>query len=183
MGYTTNFTGSLNITPPLSPEQTAYINQFRLTRRMKRDTEITATRPDPIREAVGLPLGEQSGYFVGAAGFAGQEEGWGGHAAIGVLDYNAPPAGQPGLWCQWEVSEDGNLQWDEGEKFYSYTEWLEYLIQHFFAPWGKTLNGSIHWDGEDSEDRGMIWVKNNEVQAIQDTITNECPFDAEGDGE
>lgn len=125
MGYTTKFRGSFTVTPPLNPAQVAYINKFRETRRMKRDAKITAARPDPIRDAVGLPVGIEGGYFVGAAGDFGQEgDGWGESRnatmkALGILDYNDPPAGQPGLWCQWEVSEDGTaIKWDEEEKFY-----------------------------------------------------------------
>ncbi len=178
MGYTTDFTGSLTITPALTKEQTAYINQFSGTRRMKRDTEITQTRPDPIREAVGLPLGEESGYFVGAPGMAGQEDVFGRDAhTVGILDYNDPPKGQPGLWCQWAISDDGaTLEWDGGEKFYDYVEWLEYLIQHFFTLWGNTLDGQIRWSGEESDDRGVIYVKDNHVCAVGDTISNENPF-------
>lgn len=165
MGYTTYFDGEININPPLNPEQVKYINQFSLTRRMKRDPEKTALRPDPIREAVGLPLGVEAEYFVGESGFAGQGRG------DDILERNVPPRTQPGLWCQWEVSEDGKtLNWDEGEKFYCYEEWLVYLILNFFAPWGRTLNGTIRFSGEDEDDRGAIFVKDNHVALEMDTI-------------
>lgn len=39
---------------------------------MKRNAELTAKRPDPVREAVGLPVGPEGCYFVGEGGCAGQ---------------------------------------------------------------------------------------------------------------
>lgn len=77
---------------------------------------------------------------------------------------------QPGLWLRWEVvndEEDENkmyLQWDGGEKFYSYIEWLKYLINKFFQPWGIMLNGEIEWFGEENTDMGKIIVKDNVVK-------------------
>lgn len=156
MGYTTEFRGEFTVTPALTPEQVAYINRFSETRRMQRDPQKAALLPDPIREAVGLPLGKEAEYFVGGGGFAGQE-----HDAS-ILDYNNPPAGQPGLWCQWEAGADG-VRWNGGEKFYYYVDWLEYLIANFFQPWGRTLNGEVEWRGEDWDDTGTIRVENNVI--------------------
>lgn len=156
MGYSTDFSGSVKIEPPLTPEQVAYINKFGNTRRMKRNPEIAAKMPDPVREAVGLPIGEDGGYFTGGLGSYGQDD------DESVIYGNGRPAGQPGLWCQWEVTET-ELRWNGGEKFYSYVDWLKYLIQHFFKPWGRVLNGEIEWYGEDCTDTGIIEVKNNEV--------------------
>lgn len=191
MGYTTDFRGSFNITPPLTFEQVAYLIQFAKTRRMKRDAEKTATRPDILREAVGLPVGVDGAYFVGEEGVMGQG------AGPDVLDGNNPPGSptrppyvgkggsgaqwekfyreqelakdhpdtQPSLWCQWVPTEDGAyLQWDGGEKFYEYVRWLKYLIRHFFIPWGRTLNGEVDWQGEESDDIGRIRVTDNVVQ-------------------
>lgn len=69
-------------------------------------------------------------------------------------------------YCQWVPTEDGTgLEWDKGEKFGSYVEWLEYLIQHFFEPWGIVLNGSVRWRGEEFDDLGVIEVKDNQISA------------------
>jgi len=117
--------------------------------------------PNPVREAVGLPIGREGGYFVGADGFAGQDH----HTS--VKDYNEPPAGQPGLWCRWVPNEDGSaLVWDEVEKFYYYVEWIEYLIEHFLRPWGLILDGEMTWQGEEDSDRGTLRIRNNVVEAI-----------------
>lgn len=68
-------------------------------------------------------------------------------------------------YCQWIPTEDGlALKWDENEKFYAYTEWLEYLIKEFFAPKGYVLNGTVTWEGEEQGDVGKIIVKDNVVE-------------------
>src|SRR5262245_922268 len=142
----------------LKPEHAAYLRQFNETRRMRRDPAKAAFIPDPVREAAGLPLGEEAAYFVAGKGFGGQDR------DDSILDYNQPPVGQPGLWCKWRPNEDGTaIVWDGAEKFYDYVEWLEYLIQHFLTPWMYIVNGSMTWQGQDEEDSGTITVKNNQV--------------------
>lgn len=152
MGYTTEFTGSISITPPLSAQEQAYLEKFAGTRRMERT---------------------RGPYFVGGTGFAGQ-----GHDPD-ILDYNQPPAGQPGLWCQWVANAEGDaLVWDEGEKFYYAPEWMQYLIDHFLGKTpivvalypelgslftGHSLSGRIEAQGEDAEDRWSLIVQDNQV--------------------
>ena len=63
MGYTTKFKGKFALDRPLSKAQSAYLHKFRDTRRMRRDAVVAATIADPIREAVGLPIGVDGGYF------------------------------------------------------------------------------------------------------------------------
>jgi hypothetical protein len=166
MGYTTTFEGEFKLDKPLKPEHAAYLAKFAETRRMKRDADVTATRPDPVREAVALPVGVEGGYFVGSDAQFGQEYG-----AAGILDSNQPPDEQPGLWCQWVPTEDGTgIVWDSGEKFYAYIEWIEYLIANFLAPWGYTLNGTVEWLGEDADDRGQIVIKDNVVKVLRGQV-------------
>jgi hypothetical protein len=145
----------------LKPGHAAYLKQFSKVRRMRRAPRKLKHLPDPLREAVGLPLGKEGGYFVSGGGPAGQD-----HDAS-VLDYNRPPAGQPGLWCHWVPNELGTaIVWNGGEKFYDYVEWLQYLIDHFLAPWGYLLNGDMKWAGEHESDRGTISVKDNQVTVL-----------------
>ena len=163
MGYSTDFEGALTLNPTATAAQVAYISAFNRTRRMRRGAALTAGRPDPLREAVGLPVGTQGEYFVGSIEPFGQE--WN---AQDVLDTNRPPDTQPGLWCKWTLTTDGTkLEWDGAEKFYDYVEWLQYLITNFFAPWRITLNGEIEWIGEDRNDRGKIVVSNNEISVLR----------------
>lgn len=172
MGYTTYFDGAFDLDSPLSAAQVVYLKAFNNTRRMKRDAEKLAERPDPVREAVGLPIGPDGAYFVGSGGFHGQEH------SDDVVEYNHPPKGQPGLWCQWVPTENGEfIVWDDGEKFYNYVEWLEYIIEHFLRPWGKCLTGKVRWSGEEGDDRGVIVVTDNVVETSYDVITN--PLDEE----
>lgn len=170
MGYDTNFSGEFNLDKPLTVAHKAYLEAFASSRRMIRNAKLTEKRSDPIREAVGLPVGEDGGYFVGEGGFHGQDDG------EDVVNHNSPPTDQPGLWCQWVPNELGTaIVWDEGEKFYEYIDWLEYLIQHFLAPWGYTLNGKVAWYGEENSDQGVIYVKNNKIQAIAAMIVQDEP--------
>jgi hypothetical protein len=179
MGYSTDFMGSLRVTGPITEEQINYINEFSNTRRVKRNVDKLFELYDGKFGKPGAVdkndiYGNEGAYFVGADGFMGQQ------ADSSVIDNNIPPGlstiydrckdltnTQPGLWCQWvlEYNSIGNvdLVWDENEKFYNYVEWLEYLILHFFKPWGLLLDGEITWRGEDFTDIGKIMVENNVV--------------------
>lgn len=157
MGYSTDFYGSLKFNKPVAPWLVEYVNKFSNTRRMKRDPEkIKAQFPNWGELCFNGDLGEEGEYFIGGVGSFGQD------ADTSVLDHNRPAKTQPGLWCQWIINEKENcLEWDGGEKFYNYEEWLEYLIDNFFAPLGYVLNGDIEWQGEDSDDCGTIHVEDN----------------------
>jgi hypothetical protein len=199
MGYSTDFYGSLSLSKPVTAKQKAYLDKLAETRRMQRDPQKLMeihkgkhgypfakdkTNPDEV-------YGFKGEYFVGAGGFAGQDSDGSvidynsASGEIGWEDYkgdwdlrnelqktlNADKIKQPGLWLQWELNEDGTeLAWNGSEKFYNYIEWLQYLIQHFFEPWGIKLNGEIEWVGEDSSDRGKIVVHDNEI-TIYDAVS------------
>lgn len=155
MGYTTDFSGAFDLSPALNAAQIAYLKLFANTRRMMRSVTLVGVRPDPVRVAVGLPVGIEGEYFVGSSGYAGQEH------SSDVVDFNCPPSTQPGLWCQWEPTDDGTkIQWNGVEKFYSYTEWLQYLIDNFLNKWGITITGEVRYQGEESADFGRVVVVN-----------------------
>jgi len=158
VGYTTEFDGRFNLDKPLTEAHAAYLRALAETRRMKRNPELCAKRPDPLREAVGLPVGEEGEYFVAAAGTMGQSH------EDDVVEYNWPPKTQPGLWLQWIPTKDlAGFEWDGTEKFYNYEEWLVYLVENFLKPWGYVLNGSVEWSGEEGTDNGYLLVEDNEV--------------------
>lgn len=158
MGYTTEFEGQFDLDKPLTDEQKLYITSFCGTRRMKRNSDKAEKLNDPIRKAVGLPIGKDAEFFVGGLGTAGQDR------DESIVQYNDPPASQPGLWCQWVPNEDGTaIEWDGSEKFYEYIEWIRYMINSFFKPWGIKLNGKVRWRGENFDDIGAIVIKNNKV--------------------
>lgn len=87
---------------------------------------------------------------------------------LNIIDHNTPPFSQPGLWCQWIVSNDGTIiQWDQGEKFYEYIGWITYIINNFLIPWGYKLSGTVNYQGEDICDCGSISIKNNTVTVLK----------------
>ena len=149
MGYTTEFKGQIAIEPPLNAEEIEFLTNFNNTRRMNR---------------------KRGPYFVDGYGLRGQ-----GHDDD-VIDYNGPPHGQPGLWCQWTPTPDGRfIQWDGGEKFYHAAAWMRYIIDHFISPdhiadmpffQGHICSGSILAKGEDINDRWRLEVIDNDVKVI-----------------
>jgi hypothetical protein len=145
MGYTTNFDGGFDITPTLKKRDKEFLLKLSETRRMGR---------------IGLDpkYGIEGEFYVEGKGDFGQER------ESSIIDYNKPPSTQPGLWCQWVPNKEGTfLEWNGGEKFYEYVAWLEYIIDKILAPKGYVLNGDCAWQGEESDDKGIIRVKNNVV--------------------
>jgi hypothetical protein len=176
MGYTTEFTGTFKLDKPLTAEQIEYLNMFSGSRRMNRDASKIKSLKGRAKTMFGgdcgdalnsrcltlltnldLPIGPNGDFYCGTGDFGQSND-------DSVLDYNRPPASQPGLWCQWVPTEDGTgIMWNGMEKFYNYVEWLQYLINNFLAPWELKLNGEVEWQGEDSGDFGKIVVKDNVV--------------------
>ena len=151
MGYSTEFTGRFRLDRPLQLEHARYLHAFADTRRVQRDAARAEALIDRVRAAASLPVGVEGGYVVV-------------RERDSILNQDAPPRGQPGLYCQWRPSENQHgILWDGGEKFYNYVQWLEYIIQHFLAPWGYVLNGAVQWEGEEFGDTGVIQVVNNRV--------------------
>jgi len=192
MGYSTEFGGSLSLSSPAKPELKAFLDYLAGTRRMQRDPQklmeiykgehgwpfaIDKTNPEEV-------YGYKGEYFIG------ETEGDG-----TIINYNLASGErlspeervgrikQPGLWLQWVLNDAGDeLEWDGGEKFYNYVEWLEYLIEHFFEPFGVKLNGEIVWYGDDPDDRGKIVVIDNVVK-VYDAVIDYAERDAEDEDE
>ena len=144
MGYTTDFSGRFELDKPLAPKMKKFLTLLNETRRMKRNVD----------EAFGI----EGEFFVFGTGNYGQDQ------DNSIVDYNQQPSTQPSLWCQWVPNEDGTaIEWDGGEKFYAYSEWLFYLINKILAPNGYTLNGTVIWQGEETGDVGKIHVVDNVV--------------------
>jgi len=151
MGYTTEFDGQFILNKKLDIETHQYLIKFNESRRMKRDMT-----------SHGAHYGVEGEFYVDGEGFAGQD-----HEDT-VIDYNRPPSTQPGLWCQWRPNDSGTaIQWDGGEKFYHYEQWLKYIIVNFLAPKGYILNGEVQYRGEDQEDFGILTVENNKVFVLR----------------
>lgn len=185
MGYTTDFTGEINLVPPLNEHEISFLTDFNETRRMIR-------RKGPL--------------FVGGSGPYGQghdEDVIDHNRANGETPYFRDPTaeeseyyeegGQPGLWCQWVPNEEGTtISWDDGEKFYNAADWMKYLItkllygesareyvakhidederlKHF--TFDHLANGTIYAQGEDPDDRWALVVEDSVVKAANATVT------------
>jgi hypothetical protein len=145
MGYQTEFRGCFELNKVLDQETDDFLVKFSKTRRMARN----------------LPkeYGVEGEFYVDGGGDYGQA------LEDNVIDQHRPPRTQPELWCQWVPTKDGKgIEWDGGEKFYSYVEWIEYLIAKVLAPKGYVLNGTVDWRGEGWTDIGTIAITDNKVE-------------------
>lgn len=148
MGYTTDFTGRFDLNKVLDAETLALLKGLNETRRMKRNID---------------------GYGIEGEFYFKDE-------VTGVVDHNRPPRSQPGLWCGWMPTSDAKgIEWDGGEKFYEYVEWLQYLVDKVLAPNGYKLTGVVAWRGENSDDLGAIYVKNNKIEALRGEVVYKRP--------
>ena len=162
MGYFTSFSGSFAFDRPLLPRHAEYIRKFTDIQHVKRLPKLLEGRPDPEREAVDLPVGDEGEYVVNVSN----------ERDATVLSDN-PPGKQPSKFCDWVLAEDElHLIWNDSDKFTGYVEWLDYLIERFFKPWGYVLNGRVHWEGEDRTDRGTIIVRHNVLEVKTQRISD-----------
>lgn len=144
MGYTTTFIGSFELNKNLDYKTQIFLEKLNETRRMKRN----------LPEKYGID-GE---FYVFGGGEFGQS------AEADIIDYNSPPSTQPSLWCQWKPTRSGKrIMWDGNEKFYSYSEWLLYIIEKILRPRGYILNGEVQWSGEEDGDIGHLIVNDNSL--------------------
>ena len=160
MGYTTWFKGKFRFNKKIDDKLYKYLTNFNNTRHMKRDiNRIIEMYPDWKKYSFNGDLGNEGAFF--APPYDREY-----YLDESVIDINNPPIDVPGIWCQWKVSDDKRcLEWDRGEKFYHYIEWLSYLIKNFIEPSGYRLNGKVDWQGENDDDKGTIIVQENVIKA------------------
>jgi hypothetical protein len=198
MGYSTDFDGSFKLSRPATAEEMSYINRIASTRRMQRDVTklmelYKGQHGNPFakdKTNADEVYGFRGEYFAKDDGDMGQSNDGSvidHNAASGEIpwkDYdgdwakreelqnaiNADIIKQPGLWCQWQLDDETTLSWDGSEKFYNYIEWLQYLIVHFFEPWGIKLNGECFWQGEDNSDMGKIEIIDNVINIYETEV-------------
>ncbi len=146
---------NITIKPALSKEHRDYLKALARTRRMCRDPELALKMSDPLREAVGLPIGSQAAYFVGGTGYRGQD------IDSSVTDHDEGPHAQPSIFCGWEPSEDGTELVYEKESGDSsdVLDWLQYIILKFLARWEYSVSGRGLIQGENIEDRDVFEVR------------------------
>lgn len=152
MGYDTEYSGRIKISPPLNQAEIDYLQKFAQTRHCIR---------------------QQGEFYVD--GSYGQDE-------VGILSMNTPYPNQPSLWCNFEASADGTaLVWNGTEKTYEGPKWIAYLIKNFlsadspiksltgdhFFTFDHVCNGKLLAQGEDINDRFKIVVTDNVVTVIE----------------
>ena len=75
-----------------------------------------------------------------------------------------------------EISEDREfIVPEEDESRHGFRLWLKLVIEHYLAPRGYVLNGEVTWESEDRDDSGTIFIKDNQVEAVDDLIFNAGP--------
>ena len=165
MGYHTEFSGRFLLNKKLDKELYDYLVKFNETRRMARD-------PGRLKSLkLKLYYGIEGEYYVDGLGFMGQDP------DASILDSNRPPKTQLSLWCQWRPTKDRKgIEWDGGEKFHHYREWMKYILKNFLVPKGYDISGTVHYQGEDPDDHGdldgakltaeVLWEMNTQAKPI-----------------
>lgn len=157
MGYTTDFTGQVTVTPPLNASEIAYLRKFSESRRMRRPSGPYSTDNLGYDE-----LGFDSYNYPPD----GQPGLW--------CDWTATGHGTA-------------IAWNGSEKFYNSLDWMTYLIDHFLKAgavadqqmatlplrtfpaefndftFDHVLNGEIEAQGEDPDDHWFLVVENNKA--------------------
>ena len=198
MGYSTDFFGSFKLSRPATAEEREYVNRIADTRRMQRDVNklmelYKGEHGNPFAKD---KTNADEVYGFKGEYFAKNDSNMGQSSDESIIDFNAASGEiawkdyngdwakreelqkalnadkikQPGLWCQWRLDDETTLSWDGSEKFYNYIEWLQYLIVHFFEPWGIKVNGEVTWQGEDSNDMGKIIVTDNVIEIYEGEV-------------
>ena len=146
MGYTTDFYGSFELDRPLDDDTYKLLKGLSRTRRMK-------------RQGLDAKYGTEGEFYYNEDSTdMGQER------DESIVNFNEPPSTQPDLWCSWEPTEERTkIVWNEMEKFYEYVPWIVYLVDRILKPRGYVLDGTVEWQGEDSDDFGEIVIEENHV--------------------
>lgn len=167
MGYTTEFEGFIEINPPLDQETADLINGLSETRRVKRDIKKLAELKNMSLSEAQEKYGEDGEFYYDPDDF----KNCGQTPDISVVESGDPPPSQPSLWLNWIYDPKTNsIIWNEGEKFYEYVAWMEYLIEKIIKPRGYQANGEIYWRGESFYDVGRIGVEKNVVETKERII-------------
>jgi len=154
MPYTTTFDGSFGVETYLDTETINLILGLNKSRRVKRDPKVLAKKLDiSVKECLDTYLDEGQLYVPESDDVTDDES---------VIDFNEPPADQPGLFCKWTVDvEDNSIVWDGSKDFPEFFEWLNYLMETILIPRGYTVNGKVRYVGKRLDDMGIIEIKKN----------------------
>jgi hypothetical protein len=175
MGYNTKFKGSLKLSKTLTKEQQKWFNDWTTIRKKHYDSnklmehykgvgsldgdygengEFFGYIPNELRDGDNVWKSDYSQWVNGSSDLMFPIEG----------KNNDSPSNQPSLWNNWMIVGD-ELFYNDGDKFYGYIEWLEYIRTKILSKWGITFEDGykIKWRGEDKGDRGSIVYENGEL--------------------
>lgn len=147
MGYSTEFTGSVTVTPPLNAHEIAYLMEFADSRRHQRPEGPYSVKDYGYGQLPGNDINERP---------EGQPSHW----------CNWEP-----------VQEGTGIGWNRAEKFYDGDIWMRYLIDHFLKAgaavqgvpgfeeftFDHVVNGEIAAQGDAEEDQWTLAVRDNVV--------------------
>lgn len=151
MGYHTDFTGKFHFEKNASREFMEYINAFSHARHVLRNAEeIKHADPEWKKHCFHGDLGEYGEYYADPSN------------AFAMPNENIIQKNVPGYYCEWYMPDTGTLMHNDGTDYYQdYQNWLFFLLRNFIIPDHYILNGSVYWNGEDTEDLGILVIQNN----------------------
>lgn len=148
--------GQFKVTPALRPEHAAYLRRFSQMQHVQRDPAILKDLPDPLRAAVGLPLGPHGGLFTGEPPpFTGSVLSLRNQTVWDEETGDQPPLPQ---FCSWAPTEDGTgFSWRtrySGMTGADDTIWMKWLDAWLLPNLGEyRLSGNVTRFGYEAEDR------------------------------
>lgn len=151
MGYTTDFTGHVTVTPPLNAAEASFLFAFADSRRMRRPEGPYSTKDYGYGDLPGNDTNTPP---------EGQPSLW----------CNWGP-----------TLDGAGIGWNGAEKFYNADAWMQYLIDHFLGAgaaaqglpgfehftFDHVVNGTISAQGEDPDDTWLLIVTDNSVNRVE----------------
>ena len=155
------FQGAFQLSPALSAAQITYVQAFLSVQHGFWPLQYVQQQPDALREAVGLPLGEDAAFFVG-------------HSSNGLKGRNpfidkhnmspAGPGGQPHCGsCPWQLSDDGTQILPDKKILAAMPlKWLGWLVTKLFSHWNIDIRGVASYDDPCTSQEGKVVAENNQ---------------------
>ena len=118
-------------------------------------------QPDALREAIGLPLGEDAAFFVGHSsnGLKGR------NPFIDKHNMLSPgPGGQPHCGsCPWQLTDDGTQILPDKRKLAAMPlKWLGWLVTNLLSHWNIDIRGVASYDDPCTSQEGKIVADNSQ---------------------
>lgn len=155
-----SFRGVFTLQPAPSPAQAAYLKAFLAVQHGYWPVQYVSKQPDPLREAVSLPLGEDAAFFVGHQNNKLQ----GRNPFIDKCHgCRVGPGGQPhcGI-CPWHLSQDATqLKPDNKGITMMPMKWLGWIITHFLQPWNINITGKVFLEDPCTSQEGTLVALSN----------------------